>query len=183
MHFCLIAEIKENYNTQIYMNEKMRVYHRYLGFFLSGIMAVYSISGITLIFRDTDFLKSEKQVERQLKSNLSNEDLGKALRMREFKIESETENTVIFPQGSYDKQSGLAVITVKELPYIMDRLTHLHKADTRQPLFFMNIFFGCSLFFFVVSSFYMFLPKTSVFRKGLYFAGAGLLLTLILIFV
>jgi len=39
------------------MNNKMRTYHRYLGFFLSGIMAVYAISGIILIFRDTEFLK------------------------------------------------------------------------------------------------------------------------------
>lgn len=55
----------------------MRIYHRYLGFFLAGIMAVYAISGITLIFRDTDFLKSEKQVERQIKPNVSNEELGR----------------------------------------------------------------------------------------------------------
>ena len=41
----------------------MRVLHRYLGFFLAGIMAVYALSGIVLIFRDTDFLKSEQTVE------------------------------------------------------------------------------------------------------------------------
>lgn len=40
-------------------SNKMRTYHRYLGFFLAGIMAMYSISGIVLIFRDTDFLKKE----------------------------------------------------------------------------------------------------------------------------
>jgi uncharacterized iron-regulated membrane protein len=39
---------------------RMRIIHRYLGFFLSGIMAVYALSGIVLIFRDTDFLKQEK---------------------------------------------------------------------------------------------------------------------------
>ena len=49
---------------------KMRLYHRYLGFFLAGIMAVYAISGITLIFRDTNFLKSDKLVERQLKPDI-----------------------------------------------------------------------------------------------------------------
>ena len=41
------------------LNKTMRVYHRYLGFFLAGIMAMYAISGIILIFRDTDLLKSE----------------------------------------------------------------------------------------------------------------------------
>ena len=44
------------------LNMTMRVFHRYLGFFLAGIMAVYSISGIVLIFRETEFLKSEKTV-------------------------------------------------------------------------------------------------------------------------
>ena len=37
--------------------QNMRIIHRYLGFFLAGIMAVYALSGIVLILRDTDFLK------------------------------------------------------------------------------------------------------------------------------
>jgi len=65
----------------------------------------------------------------------------------------------------------------------LNRLTELHKASTDQPLFFLNVFFGLSLLFFVLSSFWMFLPKTDVFRKGAYFAFAGILLTLLLIFV
>lgn len=43
----------------------MCIYHRYLGFFLTGIMAVYGMGGLVLIFRDTDFLISEKQVEKK----------------------------------------------------------------------------------------------------------------------
>ena len=31
-----------------------RILHRYLGFFLAGIMMIYAVSGITLIFRNTD---------------------------------------------------------------------------------------------------------------------------------
>jgi hypothetical protein len=38
----------------------MRVTHRYLGYFLAGIMAVYAVSGIILVYRDTDFLKVKK---------------------------------------------------------------------------------------------------------------------------
>jgi hypothetical protein len=161
----------------------MRVYHRYLGFFLAGIMAVYSISGITLVFRDTDFLKSEKQVERQLKPNLTVEELGRELRMRDLKIEKEEGDVMQFKQGIYTKSTGVAQYTTKELPYVMDRLTKLHKANTKSPLYFLNIFFGLSLFFFVLSSFWMFLPGTSVFKKGMYFAAVGAVLTLLLIFV
>ena len=164
-------------------NEKMRLYHRYLGYFLAGIMTMYAISGVILIFRDTDFLKEEKQVEKQLKPNLSHEEIGKELRIRDFKVTDETEDLVLFADGNYNKHVGIAVVTIKELPFVLNKMTKLHKANSKSPLFFLNIFFGISLLFFVVSAFYMFLPHTSVFRKGLYFAAAGVALTLILIFI
>jgi hypothetical protein len=165
------------------VHNTMRIYHRYLGYFLAGIMTVYAVSGIVLIFRQTDFLKSEKQIEKTLAPNLSAEELGRALRIRDFKIERTEGNIVSFKQGTYNSQTGVANYKSKELPFIMSRLTELHKASTSQPLFFLNVFFGVSLLFFVISSFWMFFPKTEVFRKGLYFALAGLILTLILIFV
>jgi hypothetical protein len=165
------------------LQHKMRVYHRYLGYFLAGIMAIYSISGIVLIFRETDFLKKEKQITRQLKPGLKNEEIGKELKIRDLKIDAENGSMVSFKQGTYDKASGLANYTTKELPYFLDKLTKLHKANTKQPLYYLNIFFGLSLLFFVVSSFWMFLPKTTIFKKGLYFTFAGLILTLILIFL
>jgi hypothetical protein len=161
----------------------LRVIHRYLGYFLAGIMAVYSLSGITLIFRETGFLKVETQIERQLKPAIKNEDLGRELRMRELKIQKEEGDVVYFNQGTYNKSTGVAHYTSKELPRFMEKLTHLHKADTNDPLFFLNVFFGSSLLFFVVSAFWMFLPSTSVFRKGLYFTLAGVVLTLIMIFI
>jgi uncharacterized iron-regulated membrane protein len=46
--------------TKTTVQNSMRIYHRYLGFFLAGIMAVYAISGVVMIFRDTDFLKQKK---------------------------------------------------------------------------------------------------------------------------
>ncbi len=171
--------MSNNTNAQ----NKMRIYHRYLGFFLAGIMAVYSISGITLIFRDTNFLKSEKQVERKLEPNINNEQLGRELRMRDLKIEKEEGDIVSFKQGTYNKATGVANYSTKQLPRFIDKLQNLHKADTNSPLFILNVFFGVSLFFFVISAFYMFLPGTSTFKKGMYFTLAGLVLTLILIFV
>jgi hypothetical protein len=64
----------------------MRIWHRYPGYFSAGIMSVYAISGIVLIFRDTDFLKRDKRVEQKLSPNLNAGELGKALRMRDLKI-------------------------------------------------------------------------------------------------
>jgi hypothetical protein len=161
----------------------MRVYHRYLGFFLSGIMAVYALSGVTMIFRNTDFLKSEVKTETALAPNLSDEELGKELKIREFKVEKAEGDTLYYRGGTYNKVSGMAVQKSKKLPYVLDKMTKLHKANTNSPLFFLNIFFGASLLFFVISAFWMFMPDSPMFKKGLYFALGGLVLTLILIFV
>ncbi|MEQ8477060.1 hypothetical protein [Fulvivirga sp.] len=162
---------------------KMRVIHRYLGFFLAGIMAVYSLSGIVLIFRDTDFLKQEKVITKSIEKNVSGEEIGQKLGVRNFSIEKEEGNLVYFGNGTYDKSTGEANITVKSLPYVLDKMTHMHKAKSGDALFFLNIFFGLSLFFFVISSFWMFMPKTSVFKKGMYFTAGGVVLTLILLFI
>lgn len=161
----------------------MRVLHRYLGFFLAGIMAVYAISGIVLIFRDTDFLKSEHTEEIRIEPNVKNENIGKALDLRRYNFEREEGDMVYFRNGDYNKKTGVAHITTKELPYILDKMTHLHKASTDDPLYWLNIFFGVSLLFFVISAFWMYLPKTKVFKAGLLYSLAGIVLTLILLFV
>ncbi|WP_294669667.1 PepSY domain-containing protein [uncultured Fluviicola sp.] len=161
----------------------MRVLHRYLGFFLAGIMAVYAISGIVLIFRDTDFLKSEHTEEIRIEPNVKNESIGKALDLRRYNFEREEGEMVYFRNGDYNKRTGVAHITTKELPYILDKMTHLHKASTDDPLYWLNVFFGVSLLFFVLSAFWMYLPKTKVFKAGLLYSLAGLVLTLILLFV
>ncbi len=162
---------------------KMRVIHRYLGFFLAGIMAVYSISGIILIFRDTDFLKSEKLVEKKLPPDIKIEELGRAVKVRDLKIDKEENGIIYFKQGTFNRTTGVAQVTTKELPKVVEKMTHLHKATTKDALFFLNIFFGVSLLFFVISSFWMFMPSTDVFKKGMYFTIGGIILTLILLFI
>lgn len=165
------------------INQKMRIYHRYLGFFLAGIMAIYSLSGIVLIFRDTDRFKITKQHQKIIAPNLTTDQLGKEIKIKELKAESETEQLINFKQGTYNKVSGEANYTTKELPTVLKKLTDLHKAETKDPLYYLNIFFGVSLLFFVVSSFWMFLPNTTIFKKGLYFTLAGVVLVLIMLFV
>ena len=165
------------------MSNTMRIYHRYLGYFLAGIMAVYAFSGVVMIFRDTNFLKRDKQVEKKVAANLGEKELGEAIRVRDLKITSQSGDIVSFATGTYNKATGEAKFTIKAWPEAINKLTGLHKASSGQPLFFLNVFFGVSLLFFVVSSFWMFLPKTTIFRKGLYFTLAGLILTLIMLFI
>ena len=170
------------------MNKKssglyMRIIHRYLGFFLAGIMAVYALSGVVLIFRDTDFLKQDKQVDKVIDAGMAPSELGKVLRIKELEVTRQEGNVLYFEQGTYNQATGEAEYTTKGLPLVLDKMTKLHKANTGHPLFWLNIFFGLALLFFVVSAFWMFRPATSVFRKGLYFALGGIVLTLVLLLI
>ena len=163
--------------------QRARIYHRYLGFFLAGIMAVYAISGIVLIFRKGDTFKKEVVVTTELAPDLSDQAIGEALKIREFQVERSEAEVVYFAGGTYDRVSGRAEQTKKELPYVLDKMTHLHKATTNDPLYFLNIFFGAALLFFVVSAFWMYTPGGPILRKGLWFAAGGIVLTLLLLFV
>ncbi len=162
---------------------KMRVYHRYLGFFLAGIMAVYAISGMVLIFRDKDTFKKVTEVNKTLDAGLTEESLGRALEMRRFKVDSTSGDMLFFRDGQYNSATGEATYLEKELPYVLEQMTELHKSRSSMPLSFLNMFFAISLLFFVISSFWMFFPGSAIFKKGLYFSLAGLVLALILIFI
>lgn len=161
----------------------MRIVHRYLGYFLAGIMAVYSVSGILLVYRDTDFLKKEKNYDKVIDKNLSEKELGKELKIKNLEVEK-TEGTVLkFKQGTYDASTGQAKYSKKELPFVLDKMTKLHKAQSKDTLSPLNTFFGVSLFFFVISSFWMFNPKTKAFKRGIIFTIAGLIVSIILIII
>ena len=165
------------------ISNKFRVYHRYLGFFLAGIMAMYAISGIVLIFRNTEAFKVEKLIEKKVSPTLNEEEIGKALKIKNFEIQKTEENKAYFKQGVLDKTTGIASYKVKQLPVILESMTKLHKANTNRPLFWLNIIFGLSLLFFVISAFWMFMPSTKIFRKGIFFTIGGIILTLMLLFI
>ncbi len=171
-----MANIKTPFSFQV------RIIHRYLGYFLSGIMMVYAISGITLIFRKTDLLKTEVITETQLNSNLKIEELGKALDLK-LSLEKEEGNLLYFENGTYNELTGLAIVKKMEVPFVLNKMQKLHKATTKDPLFYLNIFFGISLLFFVLSAFWMYTPTMPIFKKGMYFAIGGAILTIVLLFV
>lgn len=165
------------------MNQKMRIWHRYLGFYLVGIMTVYAVSGTVLIFRRTDTFKQEKTFEKILSPNLTQEKLAKELSLKNPKIKEQQGDLIYFEQGVYNSVTGATEYTKKVYPWVLDKLINLHKATTNSPIYWLNIFFGASLLFFVISSFWMFLPSTDVFRKGLYFSLAGIIMTLSILFL
>ncbi|WP_144282800.1 hypothetical protein [Chryseobacterium echinoideorum] len=161
----------------------MRVTHRYLGYFMAGIMTIYAVSGVLLIYRDTDFLKKEKKYDKIIEKNLDEKALGKELKIKNLEVQK-TEGTVLkFKQGTYNIVTGQAKYTKKELPFVLDKMTKLHKAQSKDRLSPLNAFFGICLFFFVISSFWMFNPKSKAFRRGVKFTVAGIIAAAILLLI
>lgn len=161
----------------------MRITHRYLGYFLAGIMAIYALSGVLLVYRDTDFLKKEKKYDKVIDKNLSEKELGKELKIKNLEVEKTDGSILTFKQGTYNAVTGEAKYSKKELPFVLDKMTKLHKAQSKDRLSPLNTFFGISLFFFVISSFWMFNPKSKIFKRGIIFTIIGVVVSIILIFI
>ena len=148
------------------ISNKVRIIHRYLGFFLAGIMFVYALSGITLIFRDTDYFKKPVSVTEIVEKNLE-----------VIPTIKDAKDLV------YNSETGSLSYTKMQPPVILNAFQKMHKAKSSAPLFFLNIFFGVALLFFVLSAYWMFLPQTDVFKKAIYYTIAGIVLTFIMILV
>ena len=150
---------------------------------MAGIMVIYALSGVLLIYRDTDFLKREKIYDKVIAKNLSEKELGKELKIKNFEVLKTENNIIRFKEGSYNTLTGQANYTKKELPFVLDKMTKLHKAKSEDRLSPLNAFFGICLFFFVISSFWMFNPKSKPFKRGVKFTIAGLVISIILLLI
>jgi len=165
------------------INYYMRVLHRDIGFFIAGLIIVYALSGIVLIYRDTEFLKSETKVEKTLTPNLEPAKIGEALRIRDFKVTKTEGETISFQSGTYNTTTGVAVYTVKDIIFPFNKFINLHKAISKNPTHWFNLILGVLLLFMAISSFWMFKPENKNFKRGLYFAGAGVVFVIILLLI
>lgn len=159
----------------------MRALHRDIGFMVIGLTIVYGLSGIVLMYRDTDFLKREKQIEQTLEPNISEAELGKALRMRNFEVVKTEGDIVYFENGTYNKSTGVAQYKAKQLPAWLDKFNKFHKTASKNLIHWAGIIYAVLLLFLAISSFWMFKPKSKMFKRGLVFAGIGLVLAIVVL--
>jgi hypothetical protein len=159
----------------------MRSLHRDIGFFLIGLTIIYSLSGILLIYRDTGFLKKERQITLTVEPNMEPEDLGKTLQMRNFEIVGTDGNLVFFNTGTYNRETGEVVYSSRDLPQWLTKIIGLHKSSTRSPLHWVGVIYGSLLLFMAVSSLWMFKTGTGLFRRGITLAAGGAATVLIIL--
>jgi hypothetical protein len=159
----------------------MRALHRDIGFFVIGLTIIYGLSGIVLLYRDTDLLKSERQVEQKLEPNINESELGRALHMRNFEVVKTEGEVVFFKNGTYNKATGVAQYRSKELPAILNKFNNFHKTSNRKWVHLAGVVYAVMLLFLAISSFWMFKPKSKMFSRGLIFAGIGLVCAIVVL--
>ena len=161
----------------------MRALHRDVGFFVVGLVLVYAVSGVVLLYRDAGFLMREVQVERQLSPGLDAEKLAAALHLRGFKVSKVEGDVVHFRQGTYDKGTGIAAYSTRQLPSVLQKFVDLHKTMSGKINHWYAMFFSILLCFLAVSSFWMYRRDTRPFRRGLCLAAAGIVITAVVLFL
>ena len=161
------------------MIKSVRSWHRDIGFFVIGLTLIYALSGIVLIFRDTDFLKQEKKVIRSIESGKQESELGAVLRMRDFKVTKTDGDLLYFENGFYNQKTGELEYISKELPVFLSKITDLHKAISSNKSYWINLIYGFLLLFMALSAPFMFKSRTKMLRRGIYISTAGFVFVLI----
>ena len=161
----------------------MRALHRDIGYFVVGLTMIYVISGITLVFRDTSFLKVKTEIRKELKPSLDDKALGQELHMKRFNVEKTEGEVLYFKNGSYNQSSGVAEYTEEALPSFLEKMTKLHKSSSKSPTAWLNIIYGVLLGYLVISAFWMFKPKAKLFKRGAILSAVGLVFAIAMILI
>lgn len=159
----------------------MRFLHNKVGFFISGLVIIYSLSGLVQIYRDTDFLKHDVLNEKQLATGLNEAQLGPSLRLFGFKVTKTEGNIIYFKEGTYNSSTGKASYVTKEWYSWITPFTELHKSSSRDIGHYLTTLFGICLFFMSVSAFWMFKPGTKPFSRGVLLTIIGVIASVILL--
>ncbi len=155
------------------LQNTMRTLHRDIGFFLIGLVVLYSLSGVLLIYRDTDFLKSEQVIEITLAPNLEQQALAHELRTKRLIGVQQQGDKLVFKGGSYNQVTGEVSYRTERLPQALDALVHLHKASSEKAVSWITTLFGGLLAFMAISSFWMFRSSHKHFKRGITLATVG----------
>ena len=151
----------------------MRILHRDIGFLLIGLTLVFCLSGIALVYRETDFLKVESQMSFPLRVGLKADELGDEMHLRRVQVVKQDERFIYFndepfaKDGKYDQQTGVATYLGKDYVFPLNKFAMLHLATNLTSIHWFIVLYGILLSFLSVSSLWMFKIKTAQFRRGL----------------
>jgi len=157
----------------------MRALHRDIGFLMVGLTIVYCVSGIVLVYRDTDLFTIDKHYIETIEANMEASELGSALQLRRLRVQHEVADTIYFNYGNYCKSSGVANYTINTYPDTVWTMNSFHKLKSKSSMSWMAVVYGVLLFFLAVSSLWMYKPRSKKFKRGMILTAVGLIIALV----
>lgn len=151
----------------------MRALHRDVGFLLIGLTIVYCLSGIILVFRNTDFLKSAETIETTISAGLTGDQVGEALRLRHLRVTAEDEETIRFDDGVYNKQTGTVTYTQSAYPETVELLNRFHTQAGGTLGSVLATVYGSLLLFLAISAYWMYKPGSRLLKRGVLLSVGG----------
>ena len=149
------------------INQIMRSLHRDIAYITIGFTIVYALSGMLLVYRNTDFLKYEKQFDQTLTTGITAENLARELKIRNLKVEKEADGILYFKDGTYNSLTGKAEYSRKVYPKFIDKMVSLHKVNGNNKMHWLSTAYGGLLFFLAFSSLFMYKKGTRLRRRSI----------------
>lgn len=161
----------------------MRAIHRVLGYLAVGLVMVYSLSGIVLIHRTGNFMKTSSHVESTIAPGLDAAGLSTALKIKGMKVTDETAAVINFKDGTYDKATGHVAYEKREVVEPFNRFIGLHKLSDGQDrhIAVVTTIFGIILFLLALTSLFMYKPAVKQFKANMLYVAAGVIATVVLL--
>ena len=167
-------------NIQYYM----RVLHRDIGFFVISLTVIYCLSGLLLTYENTNFLKSERQIEQQLAPNMPLMMVARLIGDKGFRIQNMEDGTVAFQglvsRGTYNRMTGELRYTAMKYPRILEMFNALHKTRHENKVHIFTVAYSILLLFLAVSSFFMYKPGSRVLKRGIIISILGVIASVLM---
>lgn len=171
-----------NKNSKKTFNSIMRSLHRDVAFITIGFTIVYALSGMLLVYRNTDFMKQEKYFEKNIVTEIPAGKLGAELGIRGLEVTNENDGIFYFTQGSYNSMTGEAKFTKKVYPKGVDKMVDLHKLHGKNKLHWISTLYGGMLFFLAFSAFFIYNKGSKLRKRSFIMVTTSIVLLLGVIF-
>ena len=165
----------------------LRILHRDLGYFVTGMLLIYAISGIALNHRkdwnpDYRVISKVIQVERSEKHHFSEEEIKLILNQFDeppiYKkhFTSKQDVVKVFVEGGmviYEPESGVAELELLLKRPIFYHINKLHMAATSKAWIWVSDFLSILLIFVGISGLFLLKGKKGLWGRGLWLMALG----------
>ncbi|RXJ96118.1 hypothetical protein CRV00_02740 [Malaciobacter molluscorum] len=176
------------------LSQKLRNWHRDLGYFVIGITIIYSLTGIMLTLRDLHIFEKEyvtiekidatKKIENEIKNKFKEKiETLKVIENNDKYIKYQASKKEGKKVLTYFKDTNEAkLITVDYPPYIKPFI-QAHKSKSKDKWSYLALAYSTILLFLAISAIFMVKGKYGFKKRGIYLTLGGVLLVVVFLYI